>query len=1037
LYNEYEGRKRIQAEKDRAMKSIAEFLKPLYEQRSVSIFSDQIVRQILRLSIGIALFSIVFFGIVWINERVFFPWLIGAFITVLTYLIIINLFNRGHVGLVKFLLVFINIVVNFMGILFTGGVYSPNVFALIEPVIVATFLYGVRGIFGTFLVYLAATILVLSFPAASLPPGQMDPLVLQLFHFFTLPIYFFYAYRLVDDEFNRNEQIKRQLALNEKKARDLVLHLPLSSLVANVNGKVELVNERLVKMTGYTADELKTIYDWYARAYADPQAKNWWSNYWQAQGLGRDVPFILSEKQIRTKSGQLLDAEVYITQYGDQIIMMLNDITERKKAVQEMEMQLRRIELLNRLQRQVLSARTPLRVAEAALRSLKDMVPYFIGAITLYEQHANTFKTLATNVTVPTGEEICKYYDQYAGYLFDTCTLDEIDIVLIKDLNAVANNDIHRKLSSLGVRTILTLPLKAGRQFIGFMSLFSAAPDAYNAEHIEISREVRDSITLAIRQSRLLEAERRRRKSLEIIESISLDIRKADDKINLYSQLMENCLRRLDAKAGLVFEQVGKQLECVMTYGMDWPSPDARVVDEFKQRLDEFARSGQNVGFFQDERRPNRTLVLVRLYSEAYVFGYLALFWQSSMISPDTQTILQTLSEFGGIALERISVLETLEERITRRTRELQALYEIIRLYVSNEDIEYVIDESLKIIVANIHAAAGVVFQAESASNLFKLTNQLGFDPCGRSEGAYIDLANFGWRPVLESDKPVLLSEPLYPFSVPESGAPSRTQNLIGVPIRSEDKLLGVIALLFTQEINVSLDELSLVNLLADQLGMVLERNILRQQAEKAAVMDERQRLSRELHDSLMQSLYSLKLISDVGIRYLKRQKWDDVETQLNTIYDISMQALKEMRLLVYDLIPETIEQQGLIAALEQRLNFVEKRAGLLVDFSQEGPLDIPTDTQVDIYRITQEALNNAVKHAAATKISVAYQHIDHVISISVTDNGKGFDPTQVSKGMGLKNMQDRAHKLGGRIKINSIPGKGTTILFEMDELMV
>jgi len=364
-------------------------------------------------------------------------------------------------------------------------------------------------------------------------------------------------------------------------------------------------------------------------------------------------------------------------------------------------------------------------------------------------------------------------------------------------------------------------------------------------------------------------------------------------------------------------------------------------------------------------------------------------------------------------------------------------LYEIIRLYVSNEDIEYVIDESLKIIVANIHAAAGVVFQAESASNLFKLTNQLGFDPCGRSEGAYIDLANFGWRPVLESDKPVLLSEPLYPFSVPESGAPSRTQNLIGVPIRSEDKLLGVIALLFTQEINVSLDELSLVNLLADQLGMVLERNILRQQAEKAAVMDERQRLSRELHDSLMQSLYSLKLISDVGIRYLKRQKWDDVETQLNTIYDISMQALKEMRLLVYDLIPETIEQQGLIAALEQRLNFVEKRAGLLVDFSQEGPLDIPTDTQVDIYRITQEALNNAVKHAAATKISVAYQHIDHVISISVTDNGKGFDPTQVSKGMGLKNMQDRAHKLGGRIKINSIPGKGTTILFEMDELMV
>jgi len=1019
------------------MKSIPEFLKPLYEQRSTSIFSDQIVRQILRLSIGIALFSIVFFGIVWINEKTFLPWLMGTFITVLVYLIIINLYNRGHVSLVRFSLVLINIVINFMGILFTGGVYSPNVFALIEPVIVATFMYGIRGIVGTFLVYFATTILILSFPAEFLPPGQMDPLVLQLFHFFTLPIYFFYAYKLVSDEFNRNEQIKHQLAINEKRARDLVLHLPLSSLVANVNGKIELVNERLTKTTGYTADELKTVNDWYARAYADPQAKGWWSNYWQAQGLGRDVPFILSETQIRTKAGKFLDVEVYITQYGDQIIILLNDITERKKAVQAMETQLRRIELLNRLQRQILSARTPLRVAEAALKRIQDMVPYFIGAITLYEQRANTFKTLAINVTISTGEEICQYYDQYAGYLLDTCTLDEIDSVLVKDLNVITNSDIRQKLSNLGVKTILTLPLKAGRQFIGFMSLFSAANNAYNAGHIEISREVRDSVTLAIRQSRLLEAERRRRKSLEIIESISLDIRKADDKINLYSQLMENCLRRLDAKSGLVFEQIGKRLECLMAYGMDWPGPDARWVGEFNQLLNEFARSGQSIDFFQDERRPNRTVALVRLCSEAYVFGYLALFWQSNMISPDTQTILQTLSEFSGIALERINVLETLEDRITRRTRELQSLYEIMRLYVSNEDIEYVIDESLKIIVANIHAAAGVVFQLESASNLFKLTNQSGFDPCGRSEGAFIDLANFGWGSVLESDKPVLLSESLYPFSVPENGAPSRTQNLIGVPIRSENKLLGVIALLFTQEINVSLDELSLVNLLADQLGMVLERNILRQQAEKAAVMDERRRLSRELHDSLMQSLYSLKLIADVGIRYLKRQKWDEVETQLNTIYDVAMQALKEMRLLVYDLVPETIEQQGLIAALEQRLNFVEKRAGLLVDFNQEGPLDIPTDIQVDIYRIIQEALNNAVKHAGATKISVAYRHSDHVISISVMDNGKGFDPAQVSKGMGLKNMQDRAHKLGGRIKINSDPGKGTTILFEMDELTV
>jgi signal transduction histidine kinase len=286
---------------------------------------------------------------------------------------------------------------------------------------------------------------------------------------------------------------------------------------------------------------------------------------------------------------------------------------------------------------------------------------------------------------------------------------------------------------------------------------------------------------------------------------------------------------------------------------------------------------------------------------------------------------------------------------------------------------------------------------------------------------------------VLASDRPVIRIEPLFPFRTPEGGmAPA--DHFLGVPVRGEGGLLAGMGFFYDQDVSLAFEEFNLINLFADQIGMVIERNILRQQVRSSAVIEERERLSRELHDSLTQSLYSLKLIADASRRLAKQQKWDEVDNQLSAIYDIAMQSLKEMRLLIYELVPDSIEQMGLVAALEQRLNFVERRAGVQVEFTYTGDLALPIATQVALYRIAQEALNNAAKHAEATKIELSLIRAGNRLSLQISDNGKGFDPNNISPGMGLGSMRERVQQLDGELTINSRPGAGTGVLCTFEE---
>jgi signal transduction histidine kinase len=257
---------------------------------------------------------------------------------------------------------------------------------------------------------------------------------------------------------------------------------------------------------------------------------------------------------------------------------------------------------------------------------------------------------------------------------------------------------------------------------------------------------------------------------------------------------------------------------------------------------------------------------------------------------------------------------------------------------------------------------------------------------------------------------------------------PPRTY--VGVPIRASGRPVGVLSVLHRTERQLSVDDVVLLVSVADHLGIAVENARLRQQSEQLVVLEERERLARELHDAVTQSLYSLNLFAEAAREQAQQGNLDRLQSYLGEIDTTAHQALKEMRLMLYELRPSVLEEEGLLGALRRRLDTVEARAGIDARFTSGILEDLPPVIEKTLYRIAQEALNNALKHAAASSVAVHLLERDEFVILEITDDGCGFDPSEngMAGGMGLSNMRYRAEKIGGSVTIQTSPGRGTTV---------
>jgi signal transduction histidine kinase len=227
-----------------------------------------------------------------------------------------------------------------------------------------------------------------------------------------------------------------------------------------------------------------------------------------------------------------------------------------------------------------------------------------------------------------------------------------------------------------------------------------------------------------------------------------------------------------------------------------------------------------------------------------------------------------------------------------------------------------------------------------------------------------------------------------------------------------------------------STDDVEVATAIARSTALAVENARLHERSQQLAVLEERNRLARELHDSVTHALFSMSLISQALPALLDRDMARARE-RIDRLNELGRGALAEMRALIFELRPAALEEQGLAVALTRHTAAFESREGIAVDLWIEGEQRLPSSIEEAAFRVAQEALNNVAKHARATRVTVHLTMTLMELDLVVEDDGCGFDPSAQLMGrrtLGLTSMRERAALLGGDCTIGSAPTQGTTV---------
>jgi signal transduction histidine kinase len=262
----------------------------------------------------------------------------------------------------------------------------------------------------------------------------------------------------------------------------------------------------------------------------------------------------------------------------------------------------------------------------------------------------------------------------------------------------------------------------------------------------------------------------------------------------------------------------------------------------------------------------------------------------------------------------------------------------------------------------------------------------------------------------------------------------SRTRSELTVPVMIKGQVIGVLDAQ-SDRLNAFDDtDLAVLQSLAHQVGAAIENARLYEQAQQTAVMAERSRLARDLHDAVTQTLFSASLIAEAV-----PASWelDPLEGQqlLGELRQLTRGALAEMRTLLLELRPAALVETHLGDLIRQLAEAATGRIGVPVTVTADREIALPPDVHVALYRIAQEALNNVVKHARASQVDVLLRDVTdptsegRAVELYVRDNGQGFDVKEIPPDhLGLGIMRERAEAIGARLQIESEGGRGTEV---------
>jgi signal transduction histidine kinase len=299
-----------------------------------------------------------------------------------------------------------------------------------------------------------------------------------------------------------------------------------------------------------------------------------------------------------------------------------------------------------------------------------------------------------------------------------------------------------------------------------------------------------------------------------------------------------------------------------------------------------------------------------------------------------------------------------------------------------------------------------------------------------------------GYQKVAESKQPVIIDDIWSNEPWLKSLRKITDENLLtefrgihswmGIPLISHDQLIGVLRLDHHEPKHFTSAHADLGLAFASQAAVAIENARFHEQVQRLAAFQERQRLARELHDSVSQALYGIALGARTAQLRLESES-EKLAEPLGYILSLAEAGLSEMRALIFELRPESLQNEGLVVAIAKQADALRARYKLEVMTALSSEPDISLDWKEVLYRVTQEALQNIAKHSHAMKVDIRLHQNDSCLVLEIHDNGKGFDPGREYPGhLGLQSMQERVAQIGGDFAVVSQPGTGTTIFVSL-----
>lgn len=626
-------------------------------------------------------------------------------------------------------------------------------------------------------------------------------------------------------------------------------------------------------------------------------------------------------------------------------------------------------------------------------------------------------------------------------------------------------------LGELVQDAVIGLPIFWRERMIGFFGIGAAPPRSFNEQDVELLTQLARHAGIAIENARLFAAERRRAArqiTLNRIGEIIASTLDLEELLQAAITAVREQLHFADAGVLLLDDSDPEMLVLVARSGIY----DELLPEVYRQSIHQgiigtTARARRPIFTTDAANDPRylpvpgaegvRSVIGIPIIVSDQLLGVLNV-ESPEILSEDDVDLLQIVGDQLGVAI----VNARLFDQTQRNLAETQLLYETSRRITDAFDVGDVIEAYLQLVaVRGRYVCSIALYEFDDFGERTAVIIRGLWSP---EEGLQLLQRRYPHNkdaldPMLDAGQTVTMSnvyeDPRASKMLRQMQAESGRPALAMIPLIVRRQRIGLVILSYTAVYEWSASDLWPYQVTAAQLATAIDTRqqqlLLVQSGQEMAVLHERQRLARELHDSVTQLVFSITLVAQ-SLAPAYRRDPSEGEKRVERLLELSQGALAEMRTLLFELrstelppLPtETgvrlpgiarLRRDGLVKALEKHIGLLVHN-GPPIELKAEGYRSHSLEYEVTLFRIAQEALNNVVKYAQATEVKIRLYEEEDCVCLSVIDDGVGFDVTQVQNGrsgtkkggFGLHTMQERAQAHNGHVTLRSESGQGTAV---------